>query len=228
MQEHPSTLGDVHIRNLPQVRYTAHFLIAVGVLQLIYGQWTAPPGKIHFDFMLLAVGLTLYFGGTRIVAAIRWIALSLVIPAVAMPVQQAAIAPLELAMVQLRLYPGQVILFYIPMILMAAVVVIVVWRVNSEPVKAALRAHGRTPAGPALPAILGVSLMFGSTILLRHTLHGPDANHAAQLAAKQFGPKYKYFTNRLHIVNNRGTTVYATVQMWNDSEARQVLVQWSR
>jgi hypothetical protein len=228
MQEHPNRPVDVQIKNQPQVRFTAHLLIVFGILELAYGQWTAPLRQIQLNFMLLAVGLILYVGGTKVVAAIRWLALFLVIPAVALPMQQATLAPLELAMVQLRLYPAQVILFYLPLILKAGVVTVVAMKLNSEPVKAALRAQGITLARPWLPAALGLLLILGGTAVLRHALDGPDADHAAQLAAKKFGPKYKYFINRLNIVNDQGTTVYATVQMRNDNEALQMPVQWRR
>jgi len=114
------------------------------------------------------------------------------------------------------------------LLLSAVVAVVLAWRLNSEPVKAELRTHGRVPAGPAVPVALGLLLIIGSTAFLRHTLDGPDAAQAADMAAKRFGAKYKYFTNRLNVVKNNGTTVYATVQMWNEKEAIQVPVNWRR
>ncbi|SFC66883.1 hypothetical protein [Massilia yuzhufengensis] len=228
MQEASPAATDVQVRDLPQVRATANLLIAVGILELVYGQWTAPPGQLKLDIMWLAVGLALYFGNAKLIAVIRWMALFAVVPAVVMPVQQLLLAPLELTMVQLRLYPAQVLLFFVPLLITAALVSFVAWRLNSEPVKSVLRAHGRTPAGPVVPAVLGLLVIIGSTAFLHRTLDGPDAAQAAEMAAKRFGTKYKYFTNRLHVVSNKGTTVYATVQMWNDHEALQVPVQWSR
>ena len=50
----------------------------------------------------------------------------------------------------------------------------------------------------------------------------------AAMVEQKFGTKYKYFTNRLNVVKHEGTTVYATVQIWNDQEAREVPVQWRR
>lgn len=227
-EQHPSTSTDVQVRNQPQVRSTAHLLITVGILELIYGQWTAPPGQVNLNFMLLAAGLALYFGSAKVVAAIRWIALFTVVPAVVMPVQQALLAPIELTMVQLRLYPTQVVMFFAPLIVTAVVASIVASRLNSGPVKAMLRAQGRGPGSPVVPAVLGLLVIIGSTVFLHNTLTGPDAAQAAEMAANRFGTKYKYFTNRLNVVNNRGTTVYAIVQMWNDKEALQVPVQWRK
>lgn len=228
MQEQANAPGGVQVRDLPQVRSAAYLLILVGILELIYGLWTAPPGQIRFNFLLLAVGLALYFGGTRAIAVIRWLALLAVAPAILMPVQQMLLAPFELTTVQFRLYPGQVIGFLVPMLISAVVAVVLARRLNSEPVKAALRAHGRVPASPIVPVVLGLLLMIGSTAFLRHMLHGPDAIQAAEMVAKRFGTKYKYFTNGLNVVNNNGTTVYATVQMWNEKEAVQVPVNWRR
>ena len=228
MQERPTASTDIKVRKLPQVRSTAQVLIAVGILELIYGQWTAAPGQVKLEFMWLAVGLALYFGSTRVIAVIRWIALFAVVPAVVMPVQQVLLAPLELTAVQLRLYPIQVLSFFVPLLLTAAVTLFAAWRLNSASVKSALRIHGMSPAGPVVPAVLGLLAIGGGTALLHHTLNGPDAVQAAEMAASRFGTKYKYFTNRLHVVSNKGTTVYANVQMWNDREALQVPVQWSR
>jgi hypothetical protein len=224
--QHSNT--NIQARNQPQVRFTAHLLIAVGVLELIYGLWAAPRGQIQLNFMLLAAGLALYFGSARVVAAIRWIALFAVVPAVLMPVQQAVLAPVELTMVQLRQYPGQVIMFFAPMIVAAVVASVVAARLNSEPVKAFLHASGRRPGGPVVPVVLGLLVIIGSTAILRSTLAGPEAARAAEMAANRFGTKYKYFANRVNVVNDHGTTVYATVQMWNDKEALQVAVNWRR
>jgi hypothetical protein len=228
MQESPGASVDVPIRNQPRVRSTAHVLIALGILELIYGQYTAPPGQIKLDVILLAAGLLLYFGSAKVIAAVRWIALFAVVPAVTMPVQQGLTVPLELTKVQLRLYPGQFILFFVPLIVTAAVVSVVAWRLNSEPVKAMLRANGRVPSRSAIPVVLGVLLAITSTVVLENALDGPDAAQAATIAERQFGAKYKYFTNRLNVVKTNGTTVYATVQMWNDKEALQVPVYWRR
>lgn len=229
MQEQlPGAPSDLHVRNQPQIRSTAHLLIIVGILELIYGQWTAPPGQLKIEFTWLAAGLALYFGSARVVAAIRWIALFAVIPAVVTPVQQALLAPIELTMVQLRLYPGQVIMFFAPLIATAVVASLLAWRLNSEPVKAALRAHGRTPARPVIPVVLGLLAIIGGTAFLYNLLEGPDAAQATKMAESRFGTKYKYFANRVDVVKNQGTTVYATVQMWNDEEALQVSVNWRR
>jgi hypothetical protein len=76
--------------------------------------------------------------------------------------------------------------------------------------------------------VLGLLVIIGSTAILRSTLAGPEAARAAEMAANRFGTKYKYFTNRVNVVNDHGTTVYATVQMWNDTEALQVAVNWRR
>jgi hypothetical protein len=228
MQEQENAPSGVQVRDLPQVRSVAYLLIVVGILELIFGLWTAPPGQIKLNFLLLAVGLALYFGSTRVIAVIRWLALLTVVPAVLMPLQQTLLAPLELTMVQLRLYPSQVVAFFVPLILSAVVAVVLAWRLNSEPVKAALRTHGRVPAGPIVPVVLGLLLIIGSTAFLRQALNGPDAAQATNMVAKRFGTKYKYFTNQVNVVNNKGTTVYATVQMWNEKEAIQVPVNWRR
>ncbi len=198
-------------------------------MEIIHGLWTAPPGQIRFNFMLLAIGAALYFGSATVIAVIRWLALLAVIPAIAGPVQQILMSPLELAIVQLRLYPGQVILYHLPLVFTAAVATLVALRLNTAPVRAALRTHGKKPGGPLVPAILGLLLLICSTIFMRHMLEGPDAVQAAEMVANRFGSKYKYFTNGLNIVtDNQGTTVYATVQMWNEKEALQVPVQWRR
>lgn len=228
MQETSSATTVSRVRDLPQLRSTAHLSIAAGFVELAYGQWAALPGQIKLDFMWLAVGLALYFGSDRVIAVIRWIALVAVVPSVVMPLQQALLAPLDLTIVQFRLYPKQVIMFFLPLVTSAVLTSVVAWRLNSEPVKAALRACGRGAGGPAVPVVLGLLLIIGTTSFLYNTLHGPDATQAAEMAAKRFGTKYKYFTNRLSVVNNNGTTVYATVQIWNDQETLQVPVQWRR
>lgn len=228
MDEHPVDPAPLPLREHPVVRSTASLLLAAGIIEALYGLYNAPPGQIKIEIMFLAAGLLLYFGSTRVIAVMRWILMFAALPTIYMLVQQATIAPLALTMVQTRLYPGQVALFFIPLILIAAVVSVAAWRLNRAPVLAALREHGRTPAGPALPLVLGAAVaIFGSVMLMR-MLNGPEARQAADMAAKHHGPNYQYFTNRLHINKGKDTTVYATVQMWNDREVRQVPVQWRK
>ena len=228
VQENSHTASDMAVRFQPQVRSTAHLLLLAGLVDLFYGQWTAPPGQIKLNLAFLIVGVVLYFGSARVVAWFRWLALFAVVPAVLMPIQQTLLAPAELTMVQFRLYPSQVIQFFVTLVFSAVVTGMVAWRLNSETVKASLRSHERVPGREAVPLVLGFVLMLGATAFIRHTLNGPDASRAAAMVEQKFGTKYKYFTNRLNVVKHEGTTVYATVQIWNDQEALEVPVQWRR
>jgi hypothetical protein len=214
------------VRELPLVRSTAWLLIVAGVLELIHGAYTSPPNQIKFNIMFLAAGLLLYFGSARVIAVVRWIALSAAVPAIVMLLLQTLVLPLDLTMVQLRLFPRQTVMFVLPLLITAVVTNLVAWRLHRKPVRSALEAHGRKPAGLALPVALGLLLSTIGVVMMVRMLSGPEARHAEQLVAQKMGPNYKYFTNRLHIVKNEGTTVFATVQVWNDKESWQVPVRW--
>ncbi len=228
LEQNQSTTIQVPPRFLPQVRSTAHLLIAFGILELIYGQWSAPSGQINFRITLLAVGIALYFGSATVIAVIRWLALFSLVTVFAMPLQQVLLIPIDLTTTQLRLHPGLTIMYFAPLIVAALVIPVIASRLNSEMVKETLRAHGKNISGPLVPVVLGLLLMVGTTVFLRNTFEGADAARATEMAASKFGSKYKYFTNQINVVTKDGTTVYATVQMWNDNEALQVPVHWRR
>lgn len=228
MNEQPASTGTEPVRTLAPVRATANIVLVVGILELVYSVYWSGPNQIQLQFMLLLVGSLLYFGSDKVIAVVRWLALLAAIPAIIAPFQQLAVTPLGLTITQLRVHPGAIAQYYLPLFIMAATIVLIARRLHRPDVSAVLRSRGMSTGGVALPVGLGLLFMVISATIMIRLLHGEDAERAAQLAAQRFGPHYQYFTNRLHIFKSKETTVTATVQMWNDKGSWEVPVRWRR
>ena len=174
----------------------------------------------------LVAGLLIRYGGPRIVALVRWLAIFALVGWIVEPFKTLLLAPVGLAFAQLRLTPVTVLMDALPVLLPAAIVVVVALQLSRPEVRAAQIAAGRRPSTGRVPLMLGLLLTLGAVGVDYYVLNGVAAQHASQLAARQFGAGYQYYTNSLSMVLDERRGYTATVQAWNDKEVRLIPVQW--
>jgi len=209
------------------VRRTGLIIILLGAAQLVLGLLNASLGNIRFDVMGIIWGLLIYFGNARVIAVLRWLAILGLVGWLIEPVKAFLLAPVDLTLTQLRLYPGTVMMDYlVPVLIPAAITVLTAMRLSWPEVKAAQVAAGRQPSTGRLPFALGLAFTLGACLLQYHFLRGEYARHASTLAASSLGAGYRYYTNSLSVHIGRDTVYSATVQAWNDKEVVLIPVRW--
>jgi len=211
------------------VRRTGLIVILLGVAQLILGLINASGGTLRFEVMGIIWGLLIYFGNARVIGVLRWLAILGLAGWLIEPVKTFLLAPVDLTLAQLRLYPGTVMMEYlVPVLIPAAITVLTAMRLNWPEVKAAQVAAGRQPSDGRRPFVLGLLFALSASGLQYRILSGAEARHARQMAAAQLGSGYKYYTNSLSVFVGSRTTYSATVQAWNGKEVLQVPVRWQK
>lgn len=208
------------------IRRTGLAVAVLGAIQLALGLMPGGDGGIHFHVVGLFCGLLLCYGSPRIVALVRWLAIFALVGWIVEPFKTLLLAPVGLAFVQLRLAPGSVLMDALPVLLPAAIVIVIAFQLSRAEVMTAQVAAGRKPSTGRVPLMLGLVLTLGAVGVEYYVLNGVAAHHASELAARQFGAGYQYYTKSLsmYLDERRGYT--ATVQAWNDKEVRLIPVQW--
>lgn len=207
------------------IRRTGLAVIVLGAIQLILGL-VPGGGGVHFHVVGLIFGLLIRYGSPRIVALVRWLAIFALVGWIVEPFKTLLLAPVGLAFAQLRLYPGAVLMDALPVLLPAAIVIVIAFQLCRAEVMAAQVAAGRRPSTGRLPLMLGLVLTLGAVGVEYYVLNGVAARHASQLAASQLGAGYQYTTRSLSMVLDERRGYTATVQAWNDKEVRLIPVQW--
>ena len=207
------------------IRRTGLAVTVLGALQLALGLLPRD-GSIRFHLLGLVCGLLILYGSPRIVALVRWLAILALVGWIVEPFKTLLLAPVGLAFAQLRLMPGSVLMDALPVLLPAAIVVMIAFQLSRPEVKAAQVTAGRRPSTGRVPLMLGLVLTLGTVGLEYYVLNGVAAHHATQLAARRFGGGYQYTTRSLSMALDERRGYTATVQAWNDKEVRLIPVAW--
>jgi len=209
-------------------RRTAIVVGLVGIAELAYGIGTAPQGQFRLQVTGLIIGALLFYGGFRVVSALRWLAFLGILPCALGIVSQIALVPSDLLLTQARLMPSTVAAYYGGLLVIAVLTIFVAHQLSRPELLAARRAAGRRMRDMRLPLVLGLMVALGATWFQYRMLNGEDAQQARRMAADHLGSRYQYYTNNVWIHVGKTTTVSATVQAWNDNEALQVPVRWTK
>lgn len=173
-----------------------------------------------WDFPALVFGIALCLAGPRAAAIVRWLAVAWLPPALVFSLTQYITPPLDLTLTNIRLYP-QDFLWTLPGAILPCVVMFWLLRVLPKPARA---------RGTWIALSLGIlTVLFGLGMMVR-MLGGADAQRAQQMVAAEYGSGYRYYTTSLNVTKqmngNGGTTVSATVAVWNKGQVLSVPVQW--
>jgi hypothetical protein len=201
-------------------------VIALGLVELVRGIVVAPAGTLNFQVGGLLVGLLMLFGGLRILAVVRWLALLALAVLLCGQLVALILVPVDLILTQVRLYPAAFAASFIPWLVPMAIAAIAALRLSHPLLLTAWTRAGRRVHAARIPLVLGVVCAMGSAWFLYGMLDGEAGQKASRIAADRLGPGYKYFTNSVNKTTGKHTVISATVQAWNDHEVLLVPVKW--
>lgn len=142
---------------------------------------------------------------------------------VLMPVLSFLNRPLALTQLSIRLYPGATIL---AVLLLGGLIALLWWVYRRLDDPAILAAYGReqsAPPSPAKYAAIGAGIALLASGMLFFAMRGDTARKAKELAAAKTGPGFKFAIQSFAVQNDHGV---AMVTAYNDSEIRNVAVEW--
>lgn len=208
------------------------FVIGLGIADLAYGIVFAPPGMINFRIIGILAGLLILFGGMKVHAVVRWLALLVTGGMLLGPVLPFVVVPASLTLTQIRLYPIPFALSCIPWLLWMAMMGIAAGALGHPLLLAARVRAGRPVHSARMPLLIGVVLAVGAAVVQVRILDGEAGRKASRLVAERLGPGYRYYTQTLQYTRPitaapaKPTVVSATVQAWNEREVLNVPVRW--
>ena len=213
-------------------RRAGWFVIGLGIADLAYGIVFAPPGTINVRIFGLLAGLLILFGGLKVHAVVRWLALLAIGGMLLGPVLPFVVVPASLTLTQMRLYPIPFALSCIPWLLWMAMLGIAAGAL-SHPVLLAARVRAGRPVHSArIPLVIGIVLAVVAAVVQVRVLDGEAGRKASRLVAERLGPGYRYYTQTLQYTRpikaapGKPAVVSATVQAWNEREVLNVPVRW--
>ncbi len=207
-------------------------VIGLGIADLAYGIVFAPPGMINFRIIGILAGLLILFGGLKLHAVVRWLALLVIGGMLLEPVLPFVVVPASLTLTRMRLYPFQFVLSCIPWLLWMAMMGIAAGALSHPLLLAARVSAGRRVHSARIPLVIGIVLAVGAAVVQVRVLDGEAGRKASRLVAERLGPGYQYYTQTLQYTrpitarSSRPTVVSATVQAWNEREVLNVPVRW--
>lgn len=208
------------------------FVIGLGIADLAYGLAFAPPGTINFRIVGVLAGLLILFGGLRVHAVVRWLALLVIGGMLLGPVLPFVVVPASLTLTQMRLYPIPFALSCIPWLLWMAMMGIAAGALSHPLLLAARVRAGRPVHSARIPLVAGIVLAAVAAVVQVRVLDGEAGRKASRLVAERLGPEYRYYTQTLQYSRpitaapTKPTVVSAVVQAWNEREVLNVPVRW--
>jgi len=213
-------------------RRAGWFVIGLGIADLAYGIVFAPPGMVNFRIIGILAGLLILFGGMKVHAVVRWLALLVIGGMLLGPILPFVVVPASLTLTQIRLYPVQFALSCIPWLLWMAMMGIAAGALSHPLLLAARVRAGRPVHSARIPLAIGIVLAVGAAVVQVRILDGEAGRKASRLAAERLGPGYRYYTQTLQYTRSitaapaKPTVVSAMVQAWNEREVLNVPVRW--
>ncbi|ANH68200.1 hypothetical protein ABE85_12660 [Mitsuaria sp. 7] len=199
--------------------------IAVMVACIVMG--TAYSSSVNV-FAVVA-GWFLMKGSLKTAGIVRWIAVLGLSAVLAATLVMPCITPWDLTRVKIRLTPWSTMLSQAAFTV--AGLVLLAWvgsRLGRPEVLAARDSAGLKRRDMRVPAVIGVLFCAVLAGGVASGLNGESAQHAEQVARERFGDTYRYQTTRVAMNHVGGKSTYwAMVTVYNDTEIRDVPVQWT-
>jgi hypothetical protein len=202
--------------HLPILKRCGQVLIVVGALDIALMIWYVANGSSYsssLNIFAVVGGILLVRGGLK---TSRWVA---------------ALATFMLAasVLGLVVMPFMYPLGYWLAVLRsgAGAIVSLGQQVLRSEVLEAQRAAGLPPPRTKLALMVGSALPLLLVLLLGFTFRGDTAHEAIRRAEQQLGGNYRYAVTSLQMSSNLdGTSVFAIVAAYNDTELKNIQVSW--
>jgi len=201
--------------------------IAFGLADIAFMIYSVAHGQSYsssFNIFAVIAGIFLMRGSLGATTLVTWFSAFSLAGILGVFLIFPFLQPIDLLVVQAKLDPfGSAIVWLMAL----AVLVLLGWsykQLRSTPILEARRASGRSTATPKLAIGLGIALVAVLGVVLNMALNGATGAKAVDLARKQLGPDYKYFTQS---ISTGGRHTRAVVAAYNDREIKYVPVEWS-
>ncbi|WP_431104529.1 hypothetical protein [Roseateles noduli] len=211
---------------------TGRVLFIVGLLDIAVMVACIVMGKAYsssVNVFAVVAGWLLMRGSLKSAGIVRWIAVLSLSAALAATLVMPWITPWDLTRVKIRLMPWWTMLSLT--VFTVAGLALLGWvasRLGRPEVLAARESAGLKRRDMRVPAVIGVLFCVVMAGGVAWGLNGESARHAEQVARERFGDTYRYQTTRVAMNHVAGKSTYwATVTVYNDTDMREVPVQWT-
>lgn len=222
-------MNNLHI---PLLRRVGAVLLAVGLIPLAALGWGLFPGMVYTGGLGLGAvvaGILVWRGSLRMALWMRWCAALLLAAGLSLLFFLPLMQPFSLTFAQLRLGQGPSPFWLAGAVLGVGLLAWLVWQLGHAPIRAACGPAGLTPRDLRIPAAAGVGLVLALGVFVVAMRVGAPAQQARALAAQAVGDGYRFHIARISREHSAtGTRVSAVVTAWNESEIRQIPVQWDQ
>jgi uncharacterized membrane protein len=208
--------------------------IAIGILDIMYMVYRvsanlrqSPDGSYSSPgILIVVVGIYLMRGSLRMANIVRWIAAFWIANGVGSILMRSCSTPFALSVLEFRLDPHGVLMWYLSRIVETAVTYWMYKKLSAEPIIFASLNSGHHVSIPKQAFFLGAGLTVLMPILSYITGDGVLGRKAVNLARAKYGAGYKYHVTALNRSRSMSReTVSANITAYNDREIKPVRVE---
>jgi uncharacterized protein with PQ loop repeat len=211
------------------LRRTGWILIAIGVLDIIWLFASIAYQQSYSSSLIFSVfaGIFLIRGNLTVVRWVLWFAIFLVTVSAGLLVAFPFLQPISLTWTQLQSATSSAISSSFFAVFTLVLIYWVIRQLNSEAVKAALVAHGKTPVASTRPVAIGFLFVLVLLCISVGMQRTNSAKKAIEQARKQFGSEYQYHFSSFNSRTSNGTTkISTTVLAWKSGEVKEIRLNW--
>jgi uncharacterized protein with PQ loop repeat len=211
------------------LRRTGWILVGIGLVDIIWLIASIAYQQTYSSSLIFSVfaGIFLVRGNLTVVRWVLWFAIFLLTVSAGTLLVFPFFQPISLTWTQLQSAPSSAISSSFFVVLTLTLIVWVIRQLNSETVKAALVAHGRTPVIPSRPVVIGFLLVLVLLAISVGMQRTSSAKKAIEQARQQLGSEYQYHFSSFNSRTSNGTTkISTTVLAWKSGEVRETRLNW--
>lgn len=207
-------------------RKAGFVLLVVGIIDVAFIAF-AVANKVSysssFNLFAVIVGILLLRGSAITARVVRWFSIFMVVAFVGVLIIVPLGTPLDLMLAQWRLLTAQSLGSFV---LGLAAIGLLLWvyrQLSTPEALGVLSESGYKIGRPTSAYIAGGVLLIVAAGLSIGFLNGETAQKAESLAENRLGPEYSYHVTSMSMSGNSGS---AWVTAYNDSEIKNIQVQW--
>lgn len=205
-------------------------LILVGAFDIAFMVWCITNGRSYsssLNIFALVAGILLVRSGLKTARWVATISSFMLVACAGLLIVMPFIFPIGYWLAVLRSGVAA------PSIVVALLLLALLYWVRQQTLRPevleAQRAAGLSEPRTKRAMGFGFSLSVLLVPLLGFTLHGATAHQAIEKAKQQLGGNYRYVVTSMGVrANTKGTSVFAIVAAYNDTELKSIPVSWQK
>lgn len=205
-------------------------LLIVGILDIGWMVYTIAHGRSYsssLNIFAVVAGILLMRGGLKTAGVVRWFLIFMLTALITLLPALPFVQPFGLTMMQIRSQGTEIAGNAAVTLSMLVLLYWVARELGREPVLAARAAAGLKRQDMRIPFVLGVLLVIAMAVGA-HWMQGLfSAQQAIAKASGVVGDGYQFHVQSLQVMQSSNTkSVRAVVTAWNDTEIREIPVEW--